>query len=118
MEEIIILYSNEFGIGFIILGIIMIVCGIPLKKGLIKRNWLYGFRIKKSFEYDEYWYKINKYGGERIILWSLPIFILAFVNFLIPLYENFLFYIIFNIIALHVLIIIPILETIRYAKKL
>lgn len=96
----------------------MILLGIPLKKGLVKRNWLYGFRIKKSFESDELWYKINKYGGERMIFWSIPIFILALVNFLLPINENFLLYIIFNTIVLHVVIIMLLVETIIYVKKL
>jgi uncharacterized membrane protein len=96
----------------------MILLGIPLKKGLVKKNWLYGVRIKKSFESEELWYKINKYGGERMIFWSFPIFVLALVHFLIPFYENFLLYIIFDVVAIHIILIILLVEIIMYTKKL
>ena len=28
-------------------------------------NHLYGIRIKKSFESEDSWYKINEYGGKQ-----------------------------------------------------
>lgn len=56
------------GITYIFVGLLLIVLSIPLISSKVGRNALYGVRIGKSFESDENWYAINKYGGKVLIV--------------------------------------------------
>jgi hypothetical protein len=55
------------------LGLILIAVSIPLYLGRIKRNPVYGFRIRKAFESEENWYLINRHGAKARMDWSLVI---------------------------------------------
>lgn len=50
---------------------------LPLIRGKIKMNTVYGVRFRKAYQSEELWYKISKKGGRLLLLWSLPIFALA-----------------------------------------
>ena len=76
----------------IIFGIINIACAlliigisIPLVKHKIKMNYLYGIRIKKSFESEDSWYKINEYGGKQLIIWSIPMILVGLICFFVQI---------------------------------
>lgn len=56
------------GITYIFVGLLLIVLSIPLVSSKVGRNALYGIRIGKSFESDENWYAINRYGGKVLIV--------------------------------------------------
>ena len=56
---------------YIFTGLLLIAISIPLVRGSIKMNPLYGKKKKKAFESEEKWYIINKYGGRRLIFWSI-----------------------------------------------
>jgi uncharacterized membrane protein len=73
-----------FGIINIASALVIIGISIPLVKHKIKMNHLYGIRIKKSFESEDSWYKINEYGGKQLILWSIPMIIAGFISFFVP----------------------------------
>ena len=73
-----------FGIINIASALMIIGISIPLVKHKIKMNHLYGIRIKKSFESEDSWYKINEYGGKQLILWSIPMIIAGFFCFFVP----------------------------------
>ena len=45
----------------------------PALLGKIKMNCVYGFRIRKAFESEENWYKINRYGAKTLMCWSVVI---------------------------------------------
>lgn len=104
------------GLSNVITAIIMILVVIPLKNGSIKMNQIYGMRISKAFESDENWYKINKYGANRFIIWTIPLFIIGLITFFIPFNNNGILIPIFALAPL--IIIIPTVETYIYAKKL
>ncbi len=53
--------------------IVCIALSIPLLRGRVKMNSWYGVRFAKSFESDEAWYDINRFGAQRMILWSVVI---------------------------------------------
>jgi hypothetical protein len=79
----------------IIFGIINIACAlliigisIPLVKHKIKMNYLYGIRIKKSFESEDSWYKINEYGGKQLIIWSIPMILVGLICFFVHIDET------------------------------
>jgi hypothetical protein len=94
----------------------MIILAIPLKKGMIKMNWLYGFRFKKSFESDENWYKINEYGARRFIFWAVPLLIIGGLSFVIPFGGNEPLILLFAFAPL--IVLIPAIESYLYAKNL
>ena len=68
--------------------ILFIALSIPLVKRKVKMNPWYGVRIPKAFESEESWYKINAYGGKRLIFWSLLLLLIGIAAFFIPLDES------------------------------
>ena len=48
-------------------------------------NPWYGVRIPKAFESEENWYKINAYGGKRMIVWVTLPAVVGIVTFFLPL---------------------------------
>lgn len=104
------------GISNLTCGLLVILLSIPLKKGSIKMNKFYGFRISKSFESEENWYKINKYGAERFLFWSIPMLAIGTIAFFIPFNEYSVVFWIFLLAPL--IIFIPVIETLQYAKNL
>ena len=105
------------GISNCIIGLLMLLLFIPLKKGLIKMNFVYGVRFQKSFESDELWYKINEFGANRFMKWSLLLFIIGIVAFFISFNNNIFLILIFASAPLLV-ILPPTIETYLYAKQL
>lgn len=96
--------------------LIMIILFIPLKKGLIQMNIVYGIRFRKSFQSEETWQKINEYGAKRFLLWSIPLFFIGCIAFIIPFDNNIFLIALFS--AAPVLIILPpTIESYLYAKK-
>jgi uncharacterized membrane protein len=100
-------------ITFLILGLVIIMVCFPLYLGKIKRNIVYGFRIRKAFESDQNWYEINRYGAKSLIIWA--VFLMAAgIMFLFIGPESVLTAAKISFIS----IIVPILLTIAYSKKL
>ncbi|MDX8342376.1 SdpI family protein [Rossellomorea sp. YZS02] len=64
--------------------LLFIGISIPLLLGKIKMNTYYGIRISKSFESDEAWYKVNRYGALQMIVWSVPLFLAGIVFLFLP----------------------------------
>lgn len=93
-------------------GILFIALSIPLLKGKIPKNQLYGFRIQKAFASDDNWYAINKYGAKQLIVCASLLIVagivLQFVRITPPL----------NVIPLLLATAIPIVKTILFARKL
>jgi len=58
---------------------------VPLMKGHVKMNRWYGVRIKKAFASEENWYKINAYGGRRLVFWSCVLALIGVITFFIPI---------------------------------
>ena len=111
----------------IVLGLIniasaLLIMGIsiPLVKHKIKMNNLYGVRIKKSFESEDNWYKINEYGGRQLILWSIPVVLIGFICFLVPINgtnKDILSFIL-CVFPITLCIAIAVIKILTYAKKL
>jgi hypothetical protein len=59
--------SVALGLSNVFVGALIIAVCIPLLKNKIRMNRWYGMRFRKSFESDENWYKINRYGAKRMI---------------------------------------------------
>ena len=106
--------NSKLGISLIFCGLLFIGLSVPLLKGSIRMNRWYGFRIRKAFESEENWYKINKYGAQRLIIWSLAMIITGVVYFFLePRLASAI-----GIWPLGVFTLIPIIETLLYAKRL
>lgn len=64
----------------ILVGMLAIGLAIPLIRGKIPMNDIYGVRIPKSFTSEENWYKINTFGGKIMIAFlALPLIIFGIV---------------------------------------
>lgn len=91
------------------------VLAIPLYKEKVKMNSLYGVKFPQSYKSDEKWYRINKYGAKRMIIWSVPIFTAGIIIlFLPPLQESTALI----VSMLPLLILIPMVESYLYARKI
>jgi len=56
---------------FIVFGLILAGISIPMILRRIPPNGLYGFRVKKTMENPEIWYKVNEHFGKRLFAASL-----------------------------------------------
>jgi uncharacterized membrane protein len=48
-------------------GLVWIIVGIPLVKGTVPRNKIYGFRTPKTLSSDEIWYPANRFAGKELV---------------------------------------------------
>lgn len=95
-------------------GLLFVCLGIPLYKERVKMNHFYGVRFNKSFESEETWYKINKYGAKRLMTWSIPLFIVGIIAIFLPPLNEFLM-IMFTFAPC--IVLIPAIESYIYSKK-
>jgi hypothetical protein len=95
-----------------LLGMILILISIPLYLEKIGMNRFYGFRVRKAFESEENWYRINKYGAKALMCWSVAVMTIGIVCLFIE--------------PQHVLtvakagfltVLIPIVQTLYYAQR-
>jgi uncharacterized membrane protein len=49
-------------------GSVLAILAIPLIRGQVSMNYWYGVRVKRSYESDELWYKINRQGGKLLLV--------------------------------------------------
>jgi hypothetical protein len=100
--------------------LLIILLSIPLINRKVKMNYLYGVRIKKSFETDENWYMINAYGGKQLAIWSIPMIIAGFGCFLIPFNDpdRLLIPLLLGLGPITICIAVALMKIMAYAKKL
>ena len=77
-----------FGLLNIITALLFIGISLSLVNHKIKMNHLYGVRIKKSFESDDNWYRINAYGGKQLIIWFIPMIFAGLICFIVPISDT------------------------------
>lgn len=93
---------------------------LPLVNHKIKMNHLYGVRIKKSFESENNWYRINAYGGKQLIIWSIPMILVGFACFIIPISDanrNLLSFIL-GICPITLCVAVTVIKMLVYARNL
>ena len=96
--------------------LVFIFISIPLIKRKIKMNHWYGFRFPEALKSDENWYKINEFGGRQLLVWGIALLILSFLKlFLEEVSHGFLIFLAFLPV---IMIIVPIVKTIKYSKTL
>src|SRR6476660_6499302 len=69
-------------------GLLLIAICVPLLRGSIRRNRFYGFRLRRSFESEEDWQRINRYGARWMIIWSIILIGIVIATFFIPLRDS------------------------------
>ena len=109
-----------FILGFsnIFICLVIIAISIPTLLNKIKMNKYYGIRIKKAFESEENWYKINSYGSKIFILWTVIVLV---IEVLLILFFSNTIEIIYFIITAYVpflIFIIPAIQLSIYCRKI
>lgn len=97
-------------------GLIAIGLAIPLVRGRVERNGLYGVRFPESFQSDDAWYAINRYGGRRMIVWALPLLLVGITCFFLHLRQHPRLTLILGFAPL-IFFFIPALQAWRFARK-
>ena len=100
----------------ILMGGLLLGLSIPLVKGKVKMNYFYGVRFKKSFESEENWYALNRYGGRLLTYWSVLIMAVGVACLFIRFEAGSVFFWIATLAPLAVLI--PAYQTYRYGQRL
>ena len=108
--------STTIGAGWIAAGLLTIGLAIPLPQGKVGRNALYGARFRQSFQSDDAWFAINRYGAKRMILWALPMIIIGIAALTIPLQTRPVLALLLGFAPL-VFVLIPTLDTWNFARR-
>lgn len=48
-------------------GLLLIAAAIPMIRGRVRPNWIYGFKVRKTVENPEIWYPANAYAGKWLL---------------------------------------------------
>ena len=104
------------GTSWTVAGLLCIGLSIPLVRGRIGRNGFYGVRFPESFQSDEAWYAINRFGGKRLIVWSIPLIAVGIVSFFLPLRSHVGLTLTLGFAPL-AFIVIPAIESWRFARR-
>lgn len=104
------------GGSWIFVGAVCIAVSIPLVMGRIPPNHFYGVRLPQSFKSEQAWYAINRYGGRRLIVWSIPMILAGAVCMFLPLREHATWAIIVSFAPI-VFVLIAVLEMWRFARR-
>jgi SdpI/YfhL protein family len=68
------IYSDKNASSAVLLlgfAVLIAFLSLPLFYEKIPPNWFYGFRIPRAFEYEDNWYRINKYIARRMLQVSI-----------------------------------------------
>lgn len=69
---------------YIASGLLLIAASIPMIRGWVKPNWIYGFRVRKTVENPDIWYLANAYAGKWLLGCGVLTVVAAVAFYLIP----------------------------------
>lgn len=104
------------GISWTLAGLLCLAVSLPLVRGKVGRNAFYGVRIPQAFQSDEAWLEINRYGGKRLAIWSVPMVVTGVVCLFLPLQSNTALTLVLGFGPL-AFVLIPLLESWRFAQR-
>jgi hypothetical protein len=104
------------GISWTLAGLVCIGISIPLIRGRVRMNELYGVRFRQSFQSDEAWFAINRFGGKRLAIWSVPLIVVGLVSLFLPLRSNTGLTLVLGFAPL-LFIAIPMFQSWRFARR-
>jgi len=104
------------GLSWTLSGLLIIVLAIPLIRQKVGRNALYGIRLPASFQSEQAWFAINRYGGRQLLGWAVPIVLVGIVCFFLPLRSHPGLALIVGLVPL-VFIVVPVVQVTRFARR-
>jgi hypothetical protein len=104
------------GVSWTFAGLLCLALAVPLIRGQVGRNRLYGVRFPQSFQSEEAWLAINRFGGRRLAGWAVPLILVGVASFFLPLRSNTGLTLALGFAPL-VFVLIPVLETWRFARR-
>lgn len=102
---------------FILSGLLLVIAGIPMSRGKVKRNAWYGFRMPITQKSDEMWYPTNSYAGKGLVIVGLIVIVTSLFSLLLSDLTSDEYAILMTIILLGALFIM-FGFCYRYAKRL
>jgi len=104
------------GVSWTITGLLCAGLAVPLVRGQVGRNAFYGVRFPQSFQSDDAWFAINRFGGKRLLVWSIPLVAVGITSFFLPLQSHTALALTLGFAPL-IFILIPVLESWRFARQ-
>ena len=104
------------GISWTVAGLVIIGISIPLARGRVGRNRLYGIRFPNAFESDEAWYAINRHGGRCLIAWAVPLVVVGVACFFIPFRSHTSLTLVLGFAPL-IFVLVPAFQAWRFARN-
>lgn len=96
---------------FALVGMVLAVARIPMGA------W-YGFRVPNATASRENWERVNRFGGQRLVVWAMPLVVAgvfcAFLAFPAP--DSWMAPV--GLCPIFIFVVIPIIETTLYARHL
>lgn len=74
--------EHIFFIVFVAVGAFLVGSGIPLLRGRVPPNALYGFRTQATLSNTDLWYRVNRVLGKWLIAIGLLILLASFLPYL------------------------------------
>jgi hypothetical protein len=106
------------GLSSIVSGVLVFLLSLPLLKDKIGPNRWYGVRIRKAFESRENWFKLQRFGARKLILWSGVLVACGAVALLVPFNANQTVPLLAFSFAPLIVLLVLFLQILRYAKTL
>lgn len=99
------------GIVFALVGMLLAVCRIP------KGAW-YGFRLSNAMVSDENWERVNRFGGQRLVVWAMPLMLAGVICVFLAFPSPDTWMAPVGLFPICIFVVIPISETVIYARSL
>lgn len=110
------LTSLLLGLFNLVVGLVVVLFSIPMAQGKVSMNHVYGIRLAKSFESEGDLDRMNRFGGRQFIIWGVVLMLLGAVFLFLDLDSSLESIILLGLTPL--MLIIPALRIVSYAKKL
>jgi len=94
--------------------VVALLC-VPLLRGWVPMNPVYGIRFPRAMTSSERWYAVNRYGAKRLLAWSVGLIVLGLVLLLAPVSPGSPLVRIAP--GAPLLLLIPVWQTFRYARS-
>ena len=104
------------GTSWTLTGLLLIGLCIPLARGRVGPNRWYGVRLRQSFQSDEAWYDINRYGAKRLIVWSTPLVVVGIACLFLPLQSHPILSLAMGVVPC-TCVLMAALEIFRFARR-
>lgn len=108
--------SLILGASHILIALVITLLSIPLIRGEMPMNSFYGVRFKKSYESNENWYRINRYGGKQLLIWSAVLAFMGIVTIFLPIEKDSILFL--PSLLAPLIILVPAVTSYLYARKL